>query len=96
MTLHAASDTLVGLLDSVLLQRVQEKEPKEQDQNDNHDRAADELSCGKLPGNQYPHQYTKFEHEICRSELKCHRGSEVSALANNRPRHGDRCIRAGG
>src|SRR5882757_6427771 len=49
MTFHAAGDTHVGLLDSFVLQRVPEKELKEKDQNNNHDRAADELSCGKLP-----------------------------------------------
>src|SRR5260370_37326756 len=36
-----------------------EKYDHQDDEGDNHDGAADELSGGELPGNQHPHQHAK-------------------------------------
>ena len=62
---------------------------KQQHEQHDHDRAADELGQRELPADQHPQDDTKFQHQIGRGELERHGSDEIAALAEDRPRQRD-------
>jgi hypothetical protein len=81
---HATHDAFVGLLLSLFEKVPVEKHSEEKDQQDNHDRGADEFRQGELPTQQRRHDDAEFEDEIGGSHFECHRSREVRALAEQR------------
>ena len=84
MTFHTARDSLFGLFLRPLEKVSIEEAPEEKDQQDDHDRRADEFSQGDLPTQQHEHDNAEFEDEIGGGHFEGHRGGEVRAFAEDR------------
>jgi hypothetical protein len=84
MTFHTARDSLFGLFLRLLEKVSIEEHPEEKDQQDDHDRGADEFSQGDLPTQQHEHDNAEFEDEIGGGHFEGHRGGEVRAFAEDR------------
>jgi hypothetical protein len=54
VSLHPAGDTFVGLSFGVIAQAAREEESEQHNQDDDHQRPADELSERELPAHQHP------------------------------------------
>ena len=67
-----------------------EKCSEEKDQEDDHQRCADDFSERQLPAQKRHDDDTEFENEIGRSHFERHRSREIRTLAEDRAgkRHG--------
>ena len=65
------------------------KRAEQQREEDDHQRAADELAERELPAEQQRHDDPELDDEVGRGELERHRRGEVGALAEERPRERD-------
>jgi hypothetical protein len=87
---HAAGNALVRLVLGLFEKVPAEKHPKEEDQENDHQRRTDELGQRELPAQQHQHDEAELEDEIGGRHLERHRGCEIRALAEDRAgeRHG--------
>ena len=94
VALHRAEPPAVGLLARLADEPAGQEQPEEQSEEDDHQRAADELAERELPAEHDRHQDPELDDEVRRGELEDDRGGEVGALAEERARKCDRRIRA--
>ena len=87
---HALLQALAGLVDDALA----EHEPAEEGEQDDHDRAADELGGGELPTHQDEQYDSELDDEVGRGEHEHHRRDEVGSFLKQRLRHRGRRVRA--
>src|SRR5712692_10389300 len=95
MAFHRTDNTLLSLFASFLNQLGLEEAPKHDRQQDDHQGAADKLADDKLPAQQEGHDDAELEDQVGRSELKSHRGGEVSPAAKERSGKSNGSVRTG-
>jgi len=93
VTFHAAGNALVCLFLCFFDKVPAEKHPEEKDQQDDHERCADEFGQRELPAQERHDDDAELEDKIGGSHLERHRGREMRALAEERT--GERHCRIG-
>ncbi len=94
MALHRADQTPVGLLARLVDQPLLQEDPERDRDEDDHQRAADELADDELPAHQQPEHDPELGDEVGRGDLERDRSGEVGAAAEERPGERDRRVRA--
>jgi hypothetical protein len=92
---HGPGQAAVSLLGCLSDEAGTQQCTKEQRQDDDHHRAADELGRGELPAENQGQDDPEFDDQIGAADLECHRGREVRTLAKQRAGQCHRGVRAG-
>ncbi len=96
MPFHATGDSLLRLLSRRRHQLGAEREVEEEGQKDDHQDAASKLGHQELPAEQDQQHQAQFKDQVGGGKLEDDGVGEARLLAEQRARHGDRCIGTGG
>jgi hypothetical protein len=94
VALHVAAEALLRLLARLRHPLSFQEESKEECEERDHDRPADELGRGELPAHQDHEDDPELDDQVGRGDLERHRGAEARALLEQRSGEGDRGVRA--
>ncbi len=96
MSLHAARDTLIGLLAGFTNEPGAQERAEQESEDADHDWRCERFGRHEGPAHEDDEDDAQLEHQVGRGHLESHRGGEVSAFAKDRPGKGHSRIRAGG
>ena len=83
VTFHAAGNALVRLFPGLFEKVLAEKPPEEKDQENDHERCADDFGQRELPTQEHQHDDAELEDEIGGGYLKGHCGREIRSVAED-------------
>src|SRR5262245_33135864 len=96
MSLHRARQTSVRLPTRLVDEAALEEDAKCDRDEDDHQRAADELAEHELPAEQQRDHDPELEYEVRGGDLERNRRREIGTTAKERARKGNRGVGAGG